>query len=386
MFLDVHRRRNPAFIEAVAALHRAGELPAGSYAIDLDAVELNARLLATEGARLGLDVFAMTKQVGRNPAFMAAVRRGGIEAGVAVDMPCARALHAAGLRIGHLGHLVQIPRAEATSAAALAPSYWTVFNREKAQEAARASAAVGRDQALLLRIVGEGDTFYPGHEGGIPLAELEATRAAIDALEGAHVAGITTFPALLFDHERNEVEPTPNLRTLERARDLLGEGMAVNAPGTTSVTMLPRLAAAGATQVEPGHALTGTTPLHAVHDLPELPAMLYLSEVSHLHGGRAYCFGGGLYVDPVFPPYPLRALVGSSQLREAPLEIPPPEAIDYDAMLDDAGARVGDTVVCGFRAQAFVTRAPVAGVRGVAAGTPRVEGIWAADGSSTVWP
>ena len=70
MFLDVHRRRNPAFLEAVVELHRASRLPAGCYAIDLDAVEHNARLLATEGRRLGLDVFAMTKQVGRNPALM----------------------------------------------------------------------------------------------------------------------------------------------------------------------------------------------------------------------------------------------------------------------------------------------------------------------------
>ena len=70
-----------------------------------------------------------------------------------------------------------------------------------------------------------------------------------------------------------------------------------------------RLAEAGATQVEPGHGLTGTTPLHAVEDLPELPAVVYVSEVSHLHGGEAYCFGGGLYIDPVFPDYPVKAIV-----------------------------------------------------------------------------
>ena len=42
------------------------------------------------------------------------------------------------------------------------------------------------------------------------------------------------------------------------------------------------LAAGGATQLEPGHGLTGTTPLHARTALPERPAMLYLTEVSHL--------------------------------------------------------------------------------------------------------
>ena len=86
MFLTALRTRNPAFVEAVVSLHQAGELPAPAYVIDLDAVEENARLIAAEAARLGLEVFAMTKQMGRSPAFIAAVRRGGIDAGVAVDM------------------------------------------------------------------------------------------------------------------------------------------------------------------------------------------------------------------------------------------------------------------------------------------------------------
>ena len=99
-----------------------------------------------------------------------------------------------------------------------------------------------------------------------------------------------------------------------------------------------RLADAGATQVEPGHGLTGTTPLHAVEDLPELPAVVYVSEVSHLHGGDAYCFGGGLYIDPVFPDYAVKAIVSreptaaSAALRT--VEIPPPAAIDYYGMID----------------------------------------------------
>ena len=75
----------------------------------------------------------------------------------------------------------------------------------------------------------------------------------------------------------------------------------INAPGTTSTEILPMLASAGATQIEPGHGLTGTTPLHVFEDLPEIPAVVYLSEVSHLIGDEAFCFGGGLYIDPVFP-------------------------------------------------------------------------------------
>ena len=72
---------------------------------------------------------------------------------------------------------------------------------------------------------------------------------------------------------------------------------------------LKALAEAGATQVEPGHGLTGTTPLHVSDDLPEAPAVVYLTEVSHLSGGEAFCFGGGLYIDPVFPNYQVKAIV-----------------------------------------------------------------------------
>jgi predicted amino acid racemase len=157
--------------------------------------------------------------------------------------------------------------------------------------------------------------------------------------------------------------------------------------------LIGALADAGATQIEPGHGLTGTTPLHAVENLPERPAVVYLSEVSHLHGTEAFCFGGGLYIDPVFPAYPLRAIVSReptvAERALAPVEIPAAEAIDYYGMIDATGPvkpRVGDSVVFGFRPQAFVTRAYVVGVTGLSAGAPVVEAIHDAFGRSADWP
>ena len=109
------------------------------------------------------------------------------------------------------------------------------------------------------------------------------------------------------------VKPTPNLTTLAKAAEALAKAsrknIEINAPGTTSSTVLGALADAGATQCEPGNGLHGTTPLHAIEDLPELPAVCYLSEVSHQHADRAYCFGGGLYIDPVFPDYDVKAII-----------------------------------------------------------------------------
>ncbi|WP_428650799.1 alanine racemase [Roseibium sp.] len=398
MFLDCLIRRNPDFIEAAMALHQAGRIPANAYVLDLDAVERNARLFKSEADRHGLRTFAMTKQVGRHSGFCEAVMKGGIDRSVAVDMACATACDRAGLKTGHLGHLVQIPQREAAFAAArLQPDYWTVFSDDKAREAADASKAAGRVQKLLARIQTEGDTFYRGHEGGFDAEDIVAVAEKLDALEGGEFAGITTFPALLFDLATRKVKPTANLVTLARAAEALARagrsGIEINAPGTTSSTVLGALAEAGATQCEPGNGLHGTTPLHAVEDLPEDPAVLYLSEVSHHHGGNAYCFGGGLYIDPVFPKYQVRALVSreptSDRAALRDVEIPDYSAIDYYAMIDASGPTrpaTGDTVVFGFRGQAFVTRALVVGISGVSSGTPAVTTIENGFGDAVSWP
>jgi predicted amino acid racemase len=386
MFLDVLLRRNRAFVDTAVELHRTGALPANTYVLDLEAVRHNACALRDEADRLGLRLFAMSKQVGRNPAFLAALRHAGVDSCVAVDMADARVVHREGMRLGHIGHLVQVPRAEAGTAVAMRPEYWTVFSIEQARLAAGAARQLAHEQALLARIHAPGDHFYSGHEGGFPASEIRQVAEMLDGLDGARFAGVTTFPALLYDPVTNSISPTPNLSTLTRAAEDLGGGVHINAPGTTSTAVLESLASHGATQVEPGHALTGTTPLHAREDLVELPAVLYLTEVSHRHGAAAYCFGGGMYIDPVFPSYQVRALV-NDRLIDA--ELAPPEAIDYYGRLlpgDDPMPAIGDSVVFGFRIQAFVTRAYVAAVDGVRIGHPRLAGIWSAAGEPASWP
>ncbi|HZX06657.1 alanine racemase [Kribbella sp.] len=394
MFLDLLRRRNPALLDAAAALHRRGELPANCYAIDLDAVGRNATTIRTEADRLGLKTFAMVKQIGRNPDVSRKLLEAGITRAVGVDLECAVAAASGGLRIGHLGHLVQIPRHQAALGAALEPLYWTVFNDQKASEAAAASAIRGRTQDLLARVIGPDDLFYRGHEGGFAAAEIADVADRLDALDGARFAGITTFPATLFDAEKRTVRTTPNLQTLRTAAAALRAtgrtDLELNAPGTTSAAMLERLADAGATQVEPGHGLTGTTPWHAVEDLAEEPAIVYVSEVSHLWNDEAYAFGGGLYVDPVLGESRTSAIVVTRDAAEVatapvlPVDMPAPEAIDYYAPIPLDGrtdVAVGDTVLFGFRPQVFVTRALTAAISGISSGTPRVEGVWASDGS-----
>ena len=397
MFLNTLCRRNPSFVEAAIALHQEGIVPANSYVLDLDAIEKNARIFSNEAKKYGLKTFAMTKQVGRHSDFCRAIMRGGITRAVAVDMACAIACDRSGLKTGHLGHLVQIPKNEAHYAAKhLKPDYWTVFSQKKANEAADASYSCGREQGLMARIQAEGDIFYRGHEGGFEVKDIINIAEFFDSLKGAYFAGITTFPALLYDHKSKKVQPTPNLNTLNSAALALAsagrDDIEVNAPGTTSSIVLSSLADAGATQVEPGNGLHGTTPLHAIEDLPEDPAVLYLSEVSHIHNGKAYCFGGGLYIDPVFPDYQVQAIVSAepthAQKALRDVEIPNPSAIDYYGMIDATAPQkpqIGDSVVFGFRGQAFVTRALVTGVAGISTGKPQVLSIENAFGEAVEW-
>lgn len=237
MFLDVLQRRNRALIDAALSFEQSGALPANTFAIDLDTVTANASVISAEAARLHLTAFAMTKQMGRNPDFCRAIMDGGIPASVAVDMQDARATVQAGMALGHIGHLVQVPRAEARAAADMDPANWTVFNYVKAQEAAQASATAGREQALLARIKALGDEFYSGHEGGFDAEDVLAVAEGLDALPGGRFAGITTFPALLFDPQRRAVRPTRNLDTLEVAAKRLAE---VGEPTCRSTAPAPR--------------------------------------------------------------------------------------------------------------------------------------------------
>lgn len=391
MFLDVLLRRNPAFLEAAAALHQSGDVPANSTVLDLDAIGRNTTRFVAEAQRLGLTPFAMTKQIGRNADACAVIRDHGIPAAVGVDLECAVAAHSAGLRTGHLGHLVQVPRHSADAGAALRPAFWTVFSLEKAREVGAAAVRGGYVQPVLARVADDGDRFYRGHEGGFPARNVVAAAEALDGIDGVRFAGVTSFPTALFDVAAGAVRATPNLRTLTEAKAALERvgrtNVELNAPGTTSTAMLAMLTEAGATQVEPGHGLTGTTPWHAVQDLVEEPAVAYVTEVSHVWSGEAFIFGGGLYVDPVLGRPATQALVvpeggGLADARRFDVEMPAPEAIDYYATIDLRGAPVspGDTVLMGFRPQVFVSRSLTVGISGVTT-TPTARRAWSANGA-----
>jgi len=386
VFLTTTLKRNPELVDAAAEMHRAGELLPDTYVLDLEAVEVNARLLAEAADELGIELYLVCKQFGRNPLLIEAIARH-IPLATAIDFREARAVMAAGAGIGNLGHLVQIPESSIPEAVRWEPRVMTVYSWEKARSISAAARSLGKVQPILLRVVGDGDFFYPSQEGGIHLSRLASVaRRMSEELAFVRIEGVTSFPCILFDWESKKFSPTPNLETVLAAKRILeGCGIPVsqvNVPSATCAATLPLLHELGATHAEPGHALTGTTPLHAYDPAqPEIPAMVYISEVSHLlPDGRPVVFGGGFY--PRARVHSAQVLTSDRRGEAVRLDVVPASAenIDYYRTLvspeREGAVRVGDTVVFSFRTQIFVTRSQVAVLSGLRTGTPKLAGIF----------
>jgi predicted amino acid racemase len=404
VFLDVTARRNPALIRAAAALHQSGAIPANTYVLDLDTVRANARVMADEARRVGIRTYLMTKHYNRNPLITHAALAEGLDSTVCVDVQCVQALRRFDLPVGHVGHLVQIPRHDLPAVLSTRPEIMTVFSVDKARQVSDAAVALGMVQDVMLRVRTDGDLIYPNEEGGILEADLETAAKEIDALPGVRVAGVVTFPGTLFDPNTGRIEPAPNFANVIRARDRLTElGFRidqVNTPGAGSTRGFEMVARLGGTVAEPGHGLTGTTPLHLYDDTaPERPAMVYVSEVSHLYEDRAYVMGGGFYAcdtpaavgdDSRFHtrPWEPRAFVGRDPGTITDTKVPvdvgsffgrTANATDYYGgtltPTEPTDIRVGDTAIYAFRPQAFTMRAFVAVVTDVDS-EPRVVGLF----------
>ncbi len=377
MFLSMTMERNPEVVSAALDLHRSGSIGPNTFVLDIDRIIENAGVIAEAARDNGLLLYVMTKQVGRNPFMARAAAEGGIPTAVAVDTSEAQQLHRYGVPVGHVGHLVQIPSRDIAAVLSMRPEVVTVFTVEEAEAVARVARAVGVEQDLLLRILEPNDFRYPGQEGGFPIA----------ALDGVRVVGLTAFPCLLFDYASRQVQPASNLTSLIRAANLLRRDLSVdvrqvNAPSITCAATMGLLRASGATHGEPGSALTGNTPLHAVSAQPERPAMVYVSEVAGVDGDLAYCFGGGFYARSRAARALLATPAGDRLMAEfLPL---PPDAIDYYASLHlQAGVRahVGDSVLFAFRSQVFVSRSRVVAVGGIARDNAAVLGVCDAMGN-----
>jgi predicted amino acid racemase len=396
-------RRNPRLIEATATLHREGEIPPDCYVVDLDRIAANCRVLATAIADTRLGTFFETKQFGRCPPICATVRENGFDTALAIDMEELYALERLGVPIGHAGHLGQIPAADVEHVvASTRPQFITVFSLDKCQQIARVAASNGLVQPIVLRVDGPGDIVARSLAGGV--AESDAMRmiADIDRLDGVRFAGFTTYPAIRFDLGRQSWVTTSNFETMtrlaERAQRELGiEVGHINAAGNVCSASVDLIAGA-ATHCEPGQAFVGGLVANAFVDQAEVPAMAYVTEVSHVVAGVPYVFASSwlanntvgiwnqLDYDALLGTIPGagggagRAVVAKPQQFAAS----DPTAFMYNAVkpLDGRGAKVGDTLVFGFRSQLYRANGGLlAVVDGLASATPRLRGLFDRNGN-----
>lgn len=382
MFVEQTRKRNRELVDAAFYFHQSGQLLPDSYLIDVDAFCENGKKILAEAKKHDFRMYFMLKQVGRNPYLAKKLIELGYDGAVTVDFKEALTMLEHEIPIGNVGHLVQVPTAMMEKIVAYAPEVMTVYSLDKVYAIDQAAGRLGKKQGILLRVFGENDMIYSGQTAGFTLDEMkEAVFEIKKNCPNIVIAGVTSFPCYLYKEEIGEIAATENLHTLLAAKERLEElgyhDLIINTPSATCVKTVDMMVRLGGNCGEPGHGLTGTTPLHAVSDQPEIPAMVYVSEISHNFLGKAYCYGGGHYRRS----HMSHALVGKDERTARMLTVlaPSDESIDYHFGLSEQ-CEVGETVVMAFRSQIFVTRSDVVLVEGISSGRPKIVGVYDSQG------
>lgn len=381
MFLEMVQKRNPELIEYAILLHQKGIILPDTYVIDLDKVKENARKMLKKAKELDIELFYMLKQIGRNPLVARELVKVGIKKAVVVDFKEAAILMEHSLPIGNVGHLVQVPNSFLKKIMSYGVEYITVYSIEKLRQIELIAKELKIKQKVLLKIIDDKDAIYPGQYGGFQLDNLSKYIDEFKLLEGCILCGLTSFPCILYNSKNKKFESTPNVNTLFKAKHYLQENgfkiIEMNIPSATSFETLPLIKEIGGTQGEPGHALTGTSPKHAEVILEEIPAYVYVSEVSHNGLENSFIYGGGYY-----PRGHLKNVLidtKSSQLESTVKDFPS-NNIDYYLEID-SNQVIGSTAIMSFRTQMFVTRSHVAIVKGLNSGSPRLMGIYDSQGN-----
>ena len=381
MFLRQTIKKNPKLIEAVMNFHQRMLISPDTYVIDVDHFLSNARLIADEAAKYNIELYFMLKQIGRNPYLAKELMKLGYAGAVVVDFKEAKVMMKHNVPIANVGHLVQPNRALIQELVDYGCEYFTVYSLEKMNDINEAAKKSNKVQKVLIRVYDEGDLIYSGQTAGFALKDLKENLSKMKEFENIQIAGLTSFPCYLYSEETNDIEATSNLNTVLKAKKVLeDEGIEViniNTPSTTSVKTIQKMAKINATSGEPGHGLSGTTPLHTKDGSEEIPSVVYLSEVSHNFEGKAYIFGGGYYRRG----HAEKVLVGKNIKDSKIVNVLTPDldSIDYHFGLSEE-CEVNDTAIMAFRFQIFVTRSDVCLMKGLIDGNPEIIGLYTALG------
>ena len=377
MFLEKIIQRNHKLLECGFDMHSKGLILPDTYVLDLDTIKENARMILEKANEYNIDLYFMLKQIGRNPIVAKALIDIGYKGAVVVDYKEALCMIDNGIHICNVGHLVQIPDSALNRIIKARPDYVTVYSYEKIERINEICKKNGLVQKLMIRLNDDDSDVYSGQVGGFKINELQSLIDKVNKLENVEIKGVTVFPALLFDENKKEIVKTDNIKTLERGLSVFKENgitdLNINLPSATCVSSIPLIKQLGGTSGEPGHGLTGTTPLHKYSDQPEIPAYIYVSEISHNYDGKSYCYGGGHYRRSHME----NVVVGNSinNMKMSKVVSPSDESIDYHYEIVEP-FNVGDCVVMAYRTQIFTTRSTVAVVEGIQSGNYKLLGLF----------
>ena len=241
----------------------------------------------------------------------------------------------------------------------------------KAQSADKAQQLIDAEDKLAVNIGLEILKIVPGRISTEVDARLSYdTQATVEKARKL----IALYNAAGISNDRILIKIASTWQGIRAAEILEKEGIQsiLNMPSATCSVTIPEIRKLGGHQGEPGHALTGTTPLHAVLDLPEIPALVYVSEISHNLDGHSYFYGGGYYRRGHFEN--VEVVNGDNVVFDTVLPLKD-ESIDYYIETKNEHP-VGGTVIGSFRTQIFVTRSDLAIVSGLQSGKPHLVGIY----------
>lgn len=375
LFLKRLLDTNKAFVDASLNLYKKGLILPDSYCIDVDMFLENAKNILNEAKKYNINLFYMLKQVGRNPYLAKKLEDLGYKGAVCVDFKEVEVMMKNNLKLCNIGHLVQIPKNMLSRVIEYGVEIITVYSYDMIKEISNIALSLNKTQDIMLRILDENSEIYPGQEAGFSVNEVKELIPKLKDLKGVKLNGITSFPCFLYSPDEKCIKETNNLFSVLEVNEFLKNQNLyvkhINLPSVSTVENIKKIYSYGGTDAEPGHALTGTTPLNIDSGI-EIPAYLYISEISHVFKNNSYFYGGGYYP---------RGHMKHGYIDNKIVNVNNFNATNIDYYLSLEGKyNIFDPIILCFRTQMFVTRSDIVLIEGIHSNNIHIVGIYNTQG------
>ena len=186
---------NPKQLSAFK-LQQKGQILPDTYVLDYDTIIENGKKMKKIADKLNIKLFFMTKQLGRNPEIAKGLMEIGFDGVVAVDFKETLTMIENNIKLGNVGHLVQIPTAALETVIKHKPEIMTVYNFEMVKKINEVAKKQNHIQDIMPRVVDEDSFLYGSQQCGFDVQDLGCLIDSISKLKNVKLAGLTVFPAL----------------------------------------------------------------------------------------------------------------------------------------------------------------------------------------------